>query len=405
MAENKEVKSEETKEQPKVDNEVGKIKVKKPKAKKFKEPEDGISKINLKELAEKGKEISKVDSTNEENTSEESKIEETPKVEETLKVEENIESTEEKPILEEIKVEENKEAQKITETASEAITKSIETGRDLPESVQKLINFMDETGGDVHDYVKLNRDYSKMDNHTLLKEYYKESKPHLSSEEVDFLMEDKFSYDEEEDNDRDIKRKKLALKEQVADARKHLDGLKSKYYEDIKAGSKLTGEQKEAIDFFNRYKKEEAEGKEESEKRSKAFKLKTDELFNNNFKGFEYNVGDKNFRFNIKNADEIKNTQSDISNFTKKFLDKNNTISDAQGYHKSLYTAMNADAIAKHFYEQGKSDAIKESMNNAKNINMDPRQSHGGDINTSGMKVKVLGDNSADFKFKIKKQK
>ena len=214
-------------------------------------------------------------------------------------------------------------------------------------------------------------------------------------------MEDSFSYDEEVDEDRDIRRKKLALKEQVANARAHLDGQKSKYYEEIKAGSKLTPEQQKAMDFFNRYNKESEENQKIAEASKSTFLKKTDQVFNNNFKGFEYNVGDKKYRFNVNNAEEIKNAQSDISNFTKKFLNKQNTMEDAKGYHKSLYTAMNADAVAKHFYEQGKADAMKNSVAKAKNVNMDPRQSH-GKIETGGMKFKVLGENSDDFKFKIK---
>ena len=85
-------------------------------------------------------------------------------------------------------------------------------------------------------------------------------------------------------------------------------------------------------------------------------------------------------------------------------MDKNSALEDAKGYHKSLYTAMNADAVAKHFYEQGKADAMKESIAKAKNVDMNPRQSH-GTIETGGMKVKVLGENSSDFKFKIKNNK
>jgi len=131
------------------------------------------------------------------------------------------------------------------------------------------------------------------------------------------------------------------------------------------------------------------------------FTQKTEQVFNDKFKGFEYNVGDKKYRFNVNNANEVKNTQSDISNFTKKFLDKNNTLSDAKGYHKSLYTAMNADAVAKHFYDQGKTDAMKNSMAKAKNVDMNPRQAH-GKIEAGGVKVRVLGENSSDFKFKIK---
>ena len=218
-------------------------------------------------------------------------------------------------------------------------------------------------------------------------------------------MEDKFSFDEDVDDEREIKKKKIAMKEQVAGAKEHLDSLKSKYYEDIKMGSKLTSEQQKAIDFFNRHNKEEASNKETAEKQKSSFLNKTNQVFNDKFKGFEYSVGEKKYRFNVNNANEVKETQGDINNFVKKFLNENGEVSDAKGYHKSLYTAMNADAVAKHFYEQGQADAMKNSVANAKNIDMSPRQSHGGDIGASGMKVKVLGDNTADFKFKINKKK
>ena len=313
--------------------------------------------------------------------------------------------TQEAPVLEEITEESTKEeVAEVEEQVEEAIVEAKATGKPIPEDIQKLIDFMEETGGDLNDYVRLNQDYSNLDDKALLYEYYKQTKPHLNTEEINFLMEDQFSYDEEEDEERDIKRKKLALKEQVANAKSHLDGQKSKYYEEIKAGSKLTPEQQKAIDFFNRYNKESEETKKTVKNNSDIFTQKTNEVFNDKFKGFEYNVGDKKYRFNVNNAEEVKNTQSDLNNFTKKFLDKNSTLKDAKGYHKSLYTAMNADAIAKHFYEQGKADAMKDSVAKAKNVNMNPRQSH-GTIESSGMKFKVLGNDASDFKFKIKNNK
>ena len=312
--------------------------------------------------------------------------------------------TQETPVLEEI-TEEGEEEEVIVEATAEAVeealTESMETGEPLPENIQKLMDFMEETGGDLSDYVKLNQDYSKLDDQNLLYEYYKQTKPHLNNEEINFLMEDSFSYDEEVDEDRDIRRKKLALKEQVASARAHLDGQKSKYYKEIKAGSKLTNEQQKAVDFFNRYNKESEATKKTVKTNSDIFTQKTNKVFNDKFKGFEYNVGDKKYRFNVNNAEEVKNAQSDLSNFTKKFLDKNSALTDAKGYHKSLYTAMNADAVAKHFYEQGKADAMKNSVAKAKNVDMNPRQSH-GKIEAGGLKFKVLGEDANDFKFKIK---
>jgi hypothetical protein len=217
-------------------------------------------------------------------------------------------------------------------------------------------------------------------------------------------MEDQFSYDEDVDSDRDIKRKKLALKEQVANAKTQLEENKSKYYEEIKSGSKLTEEQQKAINFFNRYSEEEAESKKGNEQRVAKFQEKTKNVFNDKFKGFEYNVGEKKFRYNVQDANKVQDTQSDINNFIGKFLDKNNVMNDAEGYHKSLFTAMNPDAIAKHFYEQGKSDAIKTSVEKGKNISMEPRQAHGV-VEAGGVKVRVLGDDVSDFKFKIKNNK
>ena len=330
---------------------------------------------------------------------------------------ENAESTQEQkevqpkaeaqeaPALEEITEDSTEEeVTEVEEQIEEAVAEAEATGKPLPENIQKLMDFMEETGGDLNDYVKLNQDYSKLEDSDLLYEYYKQTKPHLNSEEINFMLEDEFSWDEEEDEEIDIRRKKLALKEQVANAKSHLDRQKSKYYEDIKAGSKLTGEQQKAVDFFNRYNKESEATQKTVKKNSDIFTQKTDNVFNDKFKGFEYNVGDKKYRFNVNNAEEVKTTQSDINNFTKKFLDKNNTLSDAKGYHKSLYTAMNADAVAKHFYEQGKADAMKNSIAKAKNVDMNPRQSH-GTIDAGGIKVRVLGNDANDFKFKIKNNK
>ena len=380
------------KEGPVVDNTVEKIKVKKPKMKKLGGANDGIIKVDLtKPTAEVEQEVIKVDLTKPTEI-----IEVIEKVVDNVEViEKVVDNTE--SVLEDI-------TNEVVDTKEQVVSEPIAEVAPMPEDLQKLVAFMEETGGDMNDYIKLNRDYSNMDNLTLLKEYYKESKPHLTSDEIEFLMEDQFSYEEDVDDEKDIKKKKIALKEQVANAKSHLDGLKSKYYNEIKAGSKLTSEQQKAIDFFNRYNKESEESKKMAEKTKSRFLNKTKEVFNNEFKGFEYNVGDKNYRFKVNNANEVHDTQSDINNFVKKFLNEENQMEDAKGYHKSLYTAMNADAIARHFYEQGKTDAMQDSIKNAKNIDMSPRQSF-GEVNAGGLRVRVLGEDSNDFKFKIKKNK
>ena len=329
-------------------------------------------------------------------------VEDADTTEKQEEVQPEAETQEEQPALEEVTEEEVQEqTEELAEEVVEAIEQAEQTGQELPENIQKLMSFMEETGGNLEDYVRLNQDFSSYDDMTVLREYYKQTKSHLTDDEISFLMEDSFSYDEEVDEEREIKKKKIALKEQVANAKSHLDGQKSKYYEEVKAGSRLTPEQQKAWDFFNRYNKESKENEKIAKKQTDTFLNKTNQVFNDKFKGFEYNIGDKKYRFNVKNAGEIKNNQSDINNFVKKFLNENNEMSDAKGYHKSLFTAMNADAIANHFYEQGKADAMKNSVAKAKNVDMNPRQSH-GTVEAGGIKVRVLGENSNDFKFKIK---
>ena len=315
------------------------------------------------------------------------------------------EEQEEEVVLQEIteeEITEEAEAAPTAEEVIEAVEESQETGIELPENIQKVVDFINDTGGTLEDYVSLNKDYSNVDDQNLLKEYYQKTKPHLSTDEIDFLIEDKFSFDEEIDEERDIKRKKLAFKEELAGAKNHLDGLKTKYYEEIKGGSRLTQDQQKAVDFFNRYNKETEEVTKVAEKQKSLFQQKTNQVFSDQFKGFEYNVGEKKYRFNVKNTDEVKTTQSDINNFVKKFLNENNEMSDAKGYHKSLFTAMNADTIANHFYQQGKTDALRESMGKAKNIKMDPRGVHNQPGNNSGIKARVVGESTSSLKMKLK---
>ena len=359
--------------------------------------DDNVTKVDLSKPSKTEEDEQPVAPTETEDV-QEKVVEETTGEEEIT--EQPTEEDTKQPILEEVTDEEVEEVQ---EQIEEAVAESEATGKELPENIQKLIDFMDETGGDLNDYVKLNQDYSKLENQDLLYEYYKQTKPHLNNEEINFLMEDQFSYDEEVDDERDIRRKKLALKEQVANAKSHLDGQKSKYYEEIKAGSKLTPEQQKAVNFFNRHNKDSEDNQKLAKKNTEVFEQRTNNLFNDKFKGFEYNVGEKKFRFNVKDVNGVKKVQSDLNGFLAKFVDKNLSLTDAKGYHKSLFTAMNSDAVANHFYEQGKADAMKDSVAKAKNVNMDPRQAH-GTIEAGGVKVRVLGDDSSDFKFKIKQK-
>ena len=316
-----------------------------------------------------------------------------------------LETAIEDTVLEEITEEEVVEqVEELTEQVEQAVVEA-GAGIELPENIQKVVDFMNETSGSLEDYVKLNQNYEDLDAEQLLKEYYADTKPHLDKEDIEFLMEDKFLYDEDMDEERDIKRKKLARREELAKARAHLTGLKDKYYEEIRGGARLAPEQKKAVEFFNRYTKENETATQLAKKQSEVFLNKTENVFNQDFKGFDYQVGDKKFRFKVKDAPSIKETQSDINNFVKKFLDKDNAMSDAAGYHKGLFTAMNADSIANHFYEQGKADAMKTSITNSKNVQMGARGVHEDVKAPNGWSVRSVDSGGSDSKLKIKKFK
>ena len=400
------IKTPETKE---VKEEGGDMKVKLPKTpKQFVNKEDNEPvKVNLDKFKEE-----KV----EEDTTKVNLDQPKEEVKEEPKEEVKEEVKDEVPVLEEIVEEDPKvktetevketvdeQVEKLQDKVEEAVEEAQQTGQELPENIQKVADFINETGGSLEDYVRLNQDYSNVDDNTLLREYYKQTKSHLTDDEISFMMEDQFAIDEEADDEKDQKRKKLALKEQVANAKSHLDGLKSKYYEEIKAGVKLTPDQKKAIDFFNRYNEESEKNVKIATEQRNAFTSQTEQLFNDEFKGFEYNVGDKKYRYNVKDAGKVKESQSDINNFVGKFLDKKQQLMDPQGYHKALFTANNPDAVANHFYQQGKADAIKESMAKAKNVDMSPNQQH-GNVVAGGTKFKVIGgDDSSKLRVKINK--
>ncbi len=330
------------------------------------------------------------------------------------KVEEEVRSTEEpskeekEEVVLELVEEDTTETQveNITETkaeeapAQEAVDNKIE----LPENIQKVVEFMQETGGSLEDYVRLNADYSTVDEDTLLKEYYKQSKSHLDNDEIDFLIEDNFSYDEEIDDDRDIRRKKLAYKEELVKAKGFLEGLKSKYYEEVKLSSKLAPEQQEAIEFYNAYKEEQSKLTAEQQVKANTFTEKTNSFFNEDFKGFDFKVGDNKYRFKVNDVGQVKNVQSNITEFLGSYLDDKGMLSDPSSYHKALFAAKNSDKIASHFYEQGKADAIKQLEAESKNINMDPRKSANGFVDAGGVKVRAIsGNDSSKLRIKIKK--
>ena len=329
--------------------------------------------------------------------SEPSKVSETKEEKEPI-IQEIIE--EEKPI--ETKVEEEivELGEKIEEKVIAPTPEEAREVAKLPENIEKVVDFMKETGGTLEDYVRLNADYSNIDNDTLLREYYKQAKSHLNSEEVNFMIEDNFSFDEEVDEERDIRKKKLAYKEEVAKAKQHLEGLKNQYYEEIKLRPGVTQDQQKAMDFFNRYNEEQNTAQQQHED----FKSNTKDYFSNEFKGFDFNIGEKKFRYGVKSPNDVATKQSNITNTIKKFLDDKGNVKDVKGYHKAMYAADNVDKIAQHFYEQGKSDATKDLVAKSKNITEEVRPAPTGDVFVGGLKVKAIsGLDSSKLKIKTRK--
>lgn len=398
MSETKETSQEEVKQE-------GDFKVKKRKTpKKLAVPEE-TAKIDLAAV-KKASEPIKVDLTKTETKDavQEQKTEESVLREEGSKVGlQEVGQTHEEPtenVIEEIPVtEEEKKEEKAKEKIED--TKPVEQPvKELPENIEKLVSFMEETGGTVEDYVRLSADYSNVDTDVLLREYYSKTRPHLTFEEVNFLLEDNFKINEDVDEERDIRKKKLAKKEEIGKAKSYLDDLKTKYYEEIKLKSNVNKDQQKAIDFFNRYNEDQKTLSQQRE----VFQKVTKDTFTDEFKGFDFKVGEKKFRYGVKNPKEIVDNQTDITGFVKTFLDDKGMLTDPQGYHKAMYAARHSDTIAKHFYEQGKADATKDLVAKTKNLSTEPRKESGGDVFVGGIKVKAISGSDAS-KLKIKTRK
>jgi len=388
----------------------GEFKLKKRKTpKKLATPENNVTKVSMKEpLIETEPDITKVvikketDAIQTQATDDSDVIVKKPEnssngeavVKEIRESEEEVDSP-----IQLVSEDDNEEADKVTTEYKEAVRDEKVLGKPLPENIEKLVNFMEETGGDINDYVRLNADYSNIDNETLLKEYYKQTKPYLEGDDISLLLED-FSYDEDIDEQRDIRKKKLAFKEEVAKARNFLEETKSKYYDEIKLRPGVTQDQQKATDFFNRYNEEQKAGKAKHSE----FLKRTNELLTDDFKGFDFNVGESKFRYSVKNPQKVAEAQSDISNFIGTFLNDKGEVKDTKGYHKALYAARNADTIAQHFYEQGKADAVRDVMVKSKNISTEPRKTSSGDVFINGLKVRAIsGADSSKLKVKTRK--
>jgi hypothetical protein len=358
---------------------------------------DDVPKINLDELNNPKDAVqeSKTEKVSVEDETEDSK-EVVDEVQEQTEPEEKNSPLE--LVTEEEVIEVKSEKPKVDENAAKVNEQPKQPQVELPENVDKLLTFMEETGGTLEDYVNLNRDIAAYDDGQILREYYKQAKP-WDRQDIDEYMEDQFSFDDDDDP-REIRSKKRAFKEELFNARKFLEGNKEKYYADLKLRKQqdIPQEYQEAFTYYNEYQ----QGVELNKQQTEAFLQKTDNVFGENFKGFDFQVGDNKYRYKVNNVADTKTQQSDINNFVSKFIGEDGQLSDAKGYHKALFTARNADKLAEHFYEQGRADALRNSAREAKNINMDPRKE--GVIKTStGQKFKVVtGDSSSKLRMKLK---
>ena len=399
--------SEQTTTQENVKQE-GDFKIKKKTPKKLVPQNEEPIKVNIKEpLVDVPSDTIKVVIPTEDKKEEDAiQIGETEKVSgdtpsgNSDKVEESVpESNETTEGFSPIKEVTEAEVKKVEAEVKEAIRDEKVLGKPLPENIEKLVSFMEETGGTIEDYTRLNADYSSIDDVTLLKEYYKKNKPYLESDDIDLLLED-FVIDEDIDEERDARKKKLAFKEEVAKAKNFLEETKSKYYDEIKLRPGVTQEQQKAMDFFNRYNKQQ----EQAEQQHQTFKDNTKKLFSDDFKGFDISVGEKKYKYNIQNKDKVAENQSNITNLVGKFLDENGNVQDVNGYHKAMYAAENVDKIAAHFYEQGKADAVKDVVNKSKNLSDTKARTSQGEVFINGLRVKAIsGADSTKLKVKTRK--
>jgi len=377
-----------------------KMKKKPGRPKKLTETKDNTTVVDFKKQEEEAieKKEKEIQDAVQESSTEKLDVHETSgdgeKVGEThAKEQEATEEVEKETIV--IEANEEQPVEEKTEEKEEIKVES-QPQRELPENIEKLVQFMEETGGSIEDYARLNADYSKLDNDDLLTEYYKATKPHLDNDEIEWLLEDKFDWDEDEDDDKTITTKQIALKEEVAKAKSFLESTKKKYYDEIKMRpSENSNEVQKAMDFFNRYNEEQ----NVRTKRFGRFQDGTNDYFNK-FEGFDFDLGDKKIKYKINNTENTAKAQSDLNNLVKKFLNKDGDVTDFKGYHKAIYAARNPDSLARHFYEQGKADGIKDVMGKSANVDNNAKPNP-GEITFNGYKVRAIsGDDSSKLKIK-----
>ena len=360
--------------------------------------EEALLKEHAEQFEEQNKEkpIEKIDLSETKTESSDSKSNDETKTEEPSLPELKYDD-----ILSYIKTRYNKDISSVDELFSEK-----ELNEELPEDVSKYLKYKQETGRGINDFYKLQKDIDSMDDNSILANYYESTEDGLDSEDIQDIITDKFSYDEDLDDEKDIRKIKLAKKRELSKAKKFLNEQKDKYKVPLESsGGGLSEDQQDDLDAYKKYIEESKSIEEVNRKRYNYFLDKTESVFNNEFKGFEFSVGDKNISFKPGDAQELKNVQSDVNNFVNKFMDKDGLIDDPVGYHKAFSVAMNPDKFAKHFYDQGVAAAVDNVSRKSKNINMDVRQ-QSQSVSKNGITIRpmnVSNDNGRGLKIKSRK--
>ena len=229
-----------------------------------------------------------------------------------------------------------------------------EEKQSLPEDVEKYLEFRKETGRSFSDFAELQKDWTAVSDEQVIREYYQQTKPHLDAEDIEHILGEQFSYDAELDDDKEVRAKKIAYKEALYEARNHFEGLKERYKAPLESSAADIPENyREAFGFYNEYKQQAEQATKLQEEQAGFFSQKTNEFFSNDFKGFEFNVGDKKQVVKPTDVSKTQQVQSDLNNFLSSHIDDKGFLKDPAAYHRAIYAAMNADSIAKHFYEQG----------------------------------------------------
>lgn len=289
-------------------------------------------------------------------------------------------------------------------TSVDQLFEQRENNEELPEDVKGYFDYKKSTGRGIEDYVKLNRDFSSMDEDQLLSEYLLASGEATDSEDVEVLMDD-YSYDEDLDEERDIKKTKLAKKKAIAKAKNFFEEQKEMYKQPLESSTVgVSDEQMQEIEEYKRYLAEADTAQEEMKRKREWFTEKTDQVFQD-FKGFDFKIGEDTFTFKPGETDRIKEQQMDYQGFVRKFIDKDTgMLSDAAGYHRALAVAMNPNKFASFFYEQGKSDATESVTRRMKNVDMTERKAPQVSNRKDGLQIKSISTpSSRGLKIKSKK--